>query len=320
MGQRQGKTEPTGTRRRTTKRSKSATALTLYLDNLAPSGRRSARSRLRVAADILGHAGALEVVPWTRFGYAELCVVRGRLLSRKPAPSAVNSTLAALRGVLRTAFGLGLIPVDSVLRPDQIKRVTGRRLAAGRSLTPPELGKLPRVCRQDATAAGVRDAAIIMMMAMIGLRRSEVVGLRLEDLDRRRGRLVVREGKGRRQRELVLPPMVRRGLAAWLKVRGRDDGAVFRPVESDGAIKQRALSAQRLYAIVVERALEAGLDHCTPHDLRRTFVTQLLENKIDLNTVRQLAGHSDIGTTARYDRRDQQIQRRALTQPAALCC
>ena len=294
-----------------------ATALTLYLDNLAPSGRRSVRSRLSSAAEILGYAGTLETVPWTRFGYAELNAVRAELLRRGKAPSTINGTLAALRGVLRTAFGLGLVTADVYLRLDQVKLVKGTALPAGRSLTPAELGKLLRVCRRDTGGAGARDAAMISLMALVGLRRSEVVGLTMADFDVRRGRLLVRAGKGRRQRELVLPGMVRRVLADWRKVRGRGPGALFCPVTAGGCVEHRALSAQRVYDVVVARAFAAGIERCTPHDLRRTFVTELLGQDVDLNTVRQLAGHSDLQTTARYDRRDDLAQRRALRQSGA---
>ncbi len=68
-------------------RAVAADALTLYLDNLAPSGRRSTRCRLQTATEILGHEGeALESVPWTSFGYAELATVRAELLRRGKAP------------------------------------------------------------------------------------------------------------------------------------------------------------------------------------------------------------------------------------------
>lgn len=295
-----------------------AQALRLYLENLAPSGRRSARSRLRAAAVILGHRQALEGVPWVRFGFAELAEVRAALLRSQKAPSTINATLAALRGVLKTAFGLGLIPADVFLRLDQIKRVKGTPVPAGRALMPRELDSLLRACRRDGTPAGFRDAAMIALMGAVGLRRSEVVGLTVGDYEPRRGRLLVRAGKGGRQRELMLPGAVRRDLAAWRKCRGRGEGALFCPVTAEGVTQERALSAQRVYDVVVERASAAGIGRCTPHDLRRTFVTQLLLQDVDLNTVRQLAGHSDLQTTARYDRRDQRAQRRALQQSGAV--
>ncbi len=66
-----------------------------------------------------------------------------------------------------------------------------------------------------------------------------------------------------------------------------------------------------MYDIVRRLADIAGIDHCTPHDLRRTFVTRLLEVGVDLNTTRQLAGHEQIQTTTRYDRRGKGKQRKA---------
>jgi len=72
------------------------------------------------------------------------------------------------------------------------------------------------------------------------------------------------------------------------------------------------MTTQSLYDLLKKRSIEANVEHCSPHDCRRTFVTRLLEYGIDINTVRQLAGHSDIQTTARYDLRDEKEQRKAI--------
>jgi site-specific recombinase XerD len=72
------------------------------------------------------------------------------------------------------------------------------------------------------------------------------------------------------------------------------------------------MSSQSIYDLVGKRAREAQIENCRPHDLRRTFVTRLLESGVDIHTVSQLAGHSDIQTTARYDLRDQSEQRKAI--------
>ena len=68
------------------------------------------------------------------------------------------------------------------------------------------------------------------------------------------------------------------------------------------------------YEIINYRAEQANIEPCRPHDLRRAFVTQLLEAGIDINTTRQLVGHTDIQTTAKYDLRDEKSQKKALRQ------
>lgn len=84
----------------------------------------------------------------------------------------------------------------------------------------------------------------------------------------------------------------------------RQAGYLFNPTSKTGCIQNRKLVSHTIYEIIKNRADQAQIESCKPHDLRRTFVTQLLEAGIDINTARQLAGHNDIQTTARYDLRD----------------
>ena len=73
----------------------------------------------------------------------------------------------------------------------------------------------------------------------------------------------------------------------------------------------KGLSPSGLTYILKSLQTLADIPSFTPHDMRRTFITQLLENGVDLNTVRQLAGHSDVSTTVRYDKRDIEWQKQA---------
>jgi len=93
--------------------------------------------------------------------------------------------------------------------------------------------------------------------------------------------------------------------------RGR---VLFNPITKTGSIQNRQLSSHAVYEIIRHRADQAQIEKCRPHDLRRTFVTQLLEAGVDINTTRQLAGHTDIQTTVRYDFRDEKFQKRAMQQ------
>ncbi|HSH77344.1 MAG TPA: tyrosine-type recombinase/integrase, partial [Herpetosiphonaceae bacterium] len=105
-----------------------------------------------------------------------------------------------------------------------------------------------------------------------------------------------------------------RGLAAlarWLERRGGAGGTLFRPIAKTGQVPPRRLTAQGVCAILRRRAPAAGVAAFSPHDLRRTFIGDLLTAGADIATVQQLAGHANVQTTARYDRRGEETKRRA---------
>lgn len=291
---------------------RSCNALTLYLGNLAPSGRRSMRSLLHQVAIMQGWSGPLEQMPWLALRYQQVAKIRAQLRHANKSPNTINTTLAAIRGVLKAGFLLGQFPALEWQRIQAIDRIPGKQVPAGRCLSSKEIGQLLRACQRDP-AQGLRDAAILALLAYAGLRRSELTGLNVADYSSRNGQLIVREGKGQRQRELLLPRVARSHLRQWLQDRGATPGPMFCQLakDGDGYVTQR-LSALRVYGILKRRAREASVAPCSPHDLRRTFVTRLLEQGVDFNTARQLAGHEHIQTTALYDRRHIKTQRQAM--------
>ena len=290
----------------------SISPVTLYLDNLAPTGRRSMRSSLQAAAKLLGYHGKLETLPWQQIGYQHLAQIRHLLKQQGKASNTINLTLSALRGVMKACFNLKLIDADQLLSINAVKPVRGNRLPSGKSLSSNDIQKLLRVCKQDKSATGKRDHALLTLMLCTGLRRSEVVAIKLDDFDSKTGLLIVQSGKGNKQRQIYLNADSRPAIRQWRQARGNHEGKLFNPINKAGQVIHKALSGQAIYQIVQLRADQAQIGELRPHDLRRTFVTRLLEAGIDLNTTRQLAGHSDIKTTARYDLRDQKAQRRAI--------
>jgi len=285
--------------------------VTLYLDGLAPSGQRSMRSLLVTAANIFEFEGNLERMPWPLLQYHHFAQVISTLKANGKATNTINLTLAACKGIMKACFNLGLITAEHLMQINDIKRVRGKKLPSGRCLTQQEIRSLIAVCKRDKTILGKRDLAIITLILATGLRRSEVTNLQLSDYNTRNGELIVKAGKGNKQRIVYLQKDARHLIKLWLNHRGKEAGVIFYTI-NNSQILNKKMTTQSLYYVLKKRSKEAKINNCSPHDLRRTFVTRLLESGIDINTVRQLAGHSDIQTTTRYDLRDTKEQRNVM--------
>jgi len=94
-------------------------------------------------------------------------------------------------------------------------------------------------------------------------------------------------------------------------VRGSRPGALFCPVNKAGKVNVRRVTSQAIYNALAKRAQQAGVAELSPHDFRRTFVSDLLDAGADIATVQRMAGHANIQTTARYDRRGEKAKQAA---------
>ena len=294
----------------------------VYIKHLGPGSRRAMTDALNVIAKLLTGADWVEVegksklvggqldaenLPWPALGHEHTAAIRAKL-AEKYAPSNANKHLAALKGVLKECWRFGYMDAEQYARATDIESVKGERLPAGRSLTLGEVGALFAATGKDATPAGARDSALLALLYGGGLRRSEVVGLTRQDyVD---GVLTVR-GKGNKEREVFVTNGAEDALAAWLEIRGDGDGPLFYPVDKSGRVTQRQMSDQAVLLILRRRAKQAGVRRLSPHDLRRSFITHMLENGADLAVVQRLAGHRSPMTTAKYDRRGSEAARKA---------
>jgi site-specific recombinase XerD len=145
-----------------------------------------------------------------------------------------------------------------------------------------------------------------------GLRRAEAVALDLADYDPSTGALVV-HGKGNKQRLAYVTHGGRLALANWLAVRGPEPGPLFWPVDKAGRLRARRPTGQAILYVAQRWAGTANVRAFSPHDLRRSFISDLLDAGADLSTVQRLAGHAQIQTTSRYDRRGELAKQRAAT-------
>lgn len=283
----------------------------VYLAGLSTGSRRTMRQALNTVAGILsdGQADA-ELLPWGGVRYQHVQAVRAKL-AETYAPATANKALSALRGVLREAWRLGHLDAETYHRAADVKAVRGETLPRGRELTVGELTALFRACAADASPSGARDAALLSVLYGGGLRRSEAVALDLEDYDVDTGELRVRQGKGNKARLVYATNGGKLALDAWLIIRGTEPGALLCPVRKGGTIELRHLTPQAVYDALRRRAADARVSPFSPHDLRRTFVSHLLDAGADISTVQHLAGHANVGTTQRYDRRGERVKRRA---------
>ena len=271
-------------------------------------GRRGLARSLDRAAEILtgGLATSGSVVDWAEVRYQHVAALRAVLLGQNAKPATINHVLAAVRGTIKEAWRLGLIDAEAKERVTDVPNVKASTLPAGRHVDAGEVAALFRACSDEPASA--RDAAILALLYGCGLRRSEAVALLLDDYQD--GRVTIRCGKGRKDRNVFCPAGGREAIATWITRRGSWPGALLCPVRKGGHIQQRAMTDQAVLLRLRFLADKAGVKPLTPHDLRRSFVGELLDAGADISSVQQLAGHADVGTTQRYDRRPDEAKRR----------
>lgn len=283
----------------------------VYLARLAPGSRRTMSAALDTIAGLLTSGRCnVQTLDWGSLRYQHTAAVRA-VLAELYAPATANKMLAALRGVLREAWRLGQVSAEDHHRAVDLPSVRGATLPRGRALSAGELRSLFAACAADQTAAGKRDAALLAVLYNCGLRRSEVVSLDVGDFDPATGGLRVRSGKGNKGRVTYATQASKRALEHWIIARSEAAGPLFCPVNKAGNITVRRMSDQAIRKIMRKRAVEAGVSHFSPHDLRRTMIGDLLDAGADISTVQRLAGHANVTTTARYDRRGEATKRKA---------
>ena len=271
-------------------------------------GRRGLKRSLDRAAEVLtgGVSKNALTVHWAEVRYQHVAALRARLIDQGAKPATINHVLAAVRGTLREAWKLELIDAESLARITNVSNVKVETLPAGRHVDADEVMALFRACGDSPV--GARDAAMLSLLYGCGLRRSEAVALQLADYHQ--GRVTVRAGKGRKDRTAYNPAGGRAAIDAWIAHRGSWPGALLCPVPRGGRIQQRAMTAQAVMMRLRVLAERAGVPQFSPHDLRRSFVGELLDAGADISAVQQLAGHASVITTQRYDRRPEETKRR----------
>jgi integrase/recombinase XerD len=232
-------------------------------------------------------------------------LAEARRRSRKSAKLLVS----ALRSLLGFWHVQGLIG-----RPlaGAVPSVAGWRLAGlPRALSAEQVRALLDSCDRS-TVAGMRDFAILTTLVRLGMRRGEIAGLLLDDIDWRAGELVVR-GKGQRFERLPLPADVGEAIAVYLRD-GRPPGFCGREVFVRIKAPRRPLTAGGVTQVVVSASKRAGIGEVTAHRLRHTAATELLRQGAPLHEIGELLRHRSVLTTAIYVKVDRD-RLRELARP-----
>lgn len=221
--------------------------------------------------------------------------IRGYLaeLMKSARRTTVQRRLCAIKAFFRwREAALGAASPARVVRSPKAER----RLPA--VLQQDEVRKLIETDPQPLKPAALRDRAIIETLYSSGLRVGELCGLDWRDIDQEVGMLMVRRGKGNKDRLVPIGEPALEALAEWrraMPVAWELDGPVFTNLRG-GRLTTRAVEA-----IVASRLQRSGLrTTITPHGLRHCFATHLLNNGADLRSIQEMLGHASLATTQRY--------------------
>ena len=148
-----------------------------------------------------------------------------------------------------------------------------------------------------STETGLRDRAVMELMYACGLRVSELTGLKIDDLDLDGG-ILTTTGKGSKTRRVPIGSSAVEWVSSYIALRRKNSEVEGRELFVTPA--GRPLNRQQVHKLISEYAEKCGLEGVSPHTLRHSFATHLVQNRADIRSVQQMLGHADISTTQIY--------------------
>ncbi len=217
------------------------------------------------------------------------------------ARSSTNRTITAVRGLHRFLFAEGLVGSDPTAD------IEPARLPKGlpKAISEHDIERLIDAAK-GTDALAMRDRAILEVLYGTGMRISECVGLSLDDVDLEAALIRV-TGKGNKQRLVPVGRLAEAALTAWLAPAGRPrlvpDAWATRDAQMAVFLNHRGgrLSRQGIWGVIRKYGLQVGIaDRLSPHVLRHSCATHMLDHGADIRTVQELLGHASISTTQLY--------------------
>jgi integrase/recombinase XerD len=283
--------------------------------SLSPHTRRAYARVVREFFAALGHQDPARVTP------AEVIAWRDRLVACKQRAHTVALKLSVVRSFFEYLCAGGALarnPAATKIVPPPPPPED----LAGRALSRKEALRLLAGPNRDAPE-GARDYALLLMGLRLSLRVSELCSLRASSMKFSRGRWIIKfTVKGGRERTLPLPEDVRAAVVRYLTLDAnrrktlKSDGPtayLFQPfVNYRTLVHDKPLSTRMAYNIVARWGDYAGLGKLSPHDLRRTAITQALDQGLSYRQVQMMSGHRDPKTVMKYDHGRENLDQNAV--------
>jgi site-specific recombinase XerD len=243
----------------------------------------------------------------TALGSANLKAWLGRLKSNQLGKQSIGQAKASVIWLAQLLADMERVEYNLAAGLSRVKSPraeSGQR--TGSWLTIEEVRHLLRGARASAKTppASARNASILALLAMCGLRRDEITRLKWGDIQRQgKNRILAVHGKGAKRRQIKLAPVVADTVESWRTYHPDADNMnaiIFTQIRKSGAVTTHKITDKAVRLIVQLATDAAGLPGIAPHDLRRSFARGAYEAGASFELIRQSLGHSNVTTTERY--------------------
>jgi site-specific recombinase XerD len=226
---------------------------------------------------------------------------RMQLEQLRLAPSTINQRLAAVRRLAYEAADAGLLSPELAAGIKRVKGVKQLGVRLGNWLTA-EQGRSLMNAPAGQTLRGKRDRAILGVLLGCGLRRSELVHLKVEDVQQREDHWAIVDlvGKGGHIRTVPVPDWVKKRMDEWTRASEIRSGSLFRSINKSGIVWGNGVTEKVIWYVVRNFAKTIGIEKIAPHDLRRTCARLCHVAGGELEQIQFLLGHVSVQTTERY--------------------
>lgn len=227
------------------------------------------------------------------------------------SPSTINRKLQALSKFYKfmARKEIGIVEYNPFSSEEGAMRFKSKNYSNTRSLQDEEVRAIMEVITKDNSILGIRNQLLILLLATTGMRREELVSLKIGDIKKSDGKdLFEFVGKGKKERLVVIAKSIMLLIEKYLSMREVTLGDKSLPLfishstRNNNIVSNTAITTQSIYNLVKKVANEAGIDasSVSPHCFRHTYVTRSLEMGVPLTDIQDRVGHADISTTKRY--------------------